>query len=68
MPDIAGIAIAMDVVRPFMLGSVGVASPHVARLELFELLLGAELISLAQVLVSGHVERGKDEKVPFVNL
>lgn len=51
MPNVAGITIAVDVVRPFMLCSVGVASPHVAGLELFELLLGAKFIGLVQFSV-----------------
>lgn len=46
MSYIARIAVAMDVGGPFVLCCVGVAGADVARLELLELLLGAEFVCL----------------------
>lgn len=41
MADVTGVAVAMDVGRPFELGRVRMSSSHVPRLQLLELLLGA---------------------------
>ncbi len=46
MADIARVAIPMNIRGPFKLGGIRVPCPYVARLELFELLLGAEFIGL----------------------
>lgn len=44
--DVGGVAIAVDVGGPFVLGGVGVAGADVAGLQGFELLLGAEFVGL----------------------
>lgn len=41
MPDVRGVAIAMDIGQPLELSRVGVPSANMARLELLELLLSA---------------------------
>ena len=46
MTDVRGVRVAVDVGRPFVLGRVGVAGAHVAGLQRFELLLGAEFVGL----------------------
>ena len=46
MADVAGVRVAMDVAGPLELGRVRVARADVARLELFQLLLGAEFVGL----------------------
>ncbi len=46
MPDVRRVAVAVDVGGPFVLGGVGVAGADVARLELLQLLLGAEFVGL----------------------
>ena len=47
MADVAGEAVASDVRGPLEAGGVGVAGADVARLELLQLLLRAELVGLA---------------------
>lgn len=46
MPDIAGVAVAVQVRGPLVLGRVGVAGAHVAGLQLLELLLRAQFVGL----------------------
>lgn len=46
MADVGGVAVAVDVGGPFVLGGVGVAGADVAGLQGFELLLGAEFVGL----------------------
>lgn len=60
MPDIAGQAVAVDVGGPFEFGSVGVAGPDVAGLELLQLLLGAEFVCLSRKEVSREVGKEWD--------
>ncbi len=46
MADVAGEAVALDIGLPFPGGGVGVAGADIARLQSFELLLGAEFVGL----------------------
>lgn len=61
MPDIRRERVAVDVGGPFVFGRVGVARADVSRLELFELLLGAEFVGLwgGRGIVSGGEAEGR---------
>ena len=53
MSDIAGVAVSLDVARPLELGRVRMTRADVASLELLKLLLGAKLIRLHFISVTG---------------
>ena len=46
MADVGRVRVAVDVAEPLVFGRVGVARADVARLQGFELLLGAEFVGL----------------------
>ena len=71
MADVRGVGVAVDVGDPFELCGVGVAGADVARLQGFELLLGAEFVGLGGGGLVGGGEggggkgRGRGGDVPW---